>query len=87
MEKAETAILKKTVKKSELCAQTEYDYKKMAYPNDRFLSCAINEEPENLEIIYDIEGYYPFSEIRSRTQSERLCILADAGGLLSLREE
>lgn len=87
MEKAETAVLKQTVKKSELCAQTAYDYKKIAYPNDRFLHCTIKEEPENLEIIYDVEGFYPFSAIRSRTQSEKLCILADAGELLSLREE
>lgn len=87
MEKTEKEILKQTVKKSELCAQTEYDYKKMAYPNDRLLNCTITEEQETLEIVYDIEGYYPFSEIRSRTRSERLCILADVGGLFSLREE
>ena len=87
MGKTEKEILKQTVKKSELCAQTAYDYKKMAYPNDRLLNCAIKEEQETLEIVYDTEGYYPFSEIRRRTQSERLCILADAAGLLSLRAE
>lgn len=87
MEGTEKEILKQTVKKSELCAQTIYDYKKLVYPNDRLLNCAITEEPETLEIVYDTDGYYPFSEIRSRTQSERLCILADAGGLLPLREE
>ncbi len=86
MEGTEKEILKQTVKKSELCAQTVYDYKKMAYPHDRLLSCAITEEAETLEIVYDTEGYYPFSEIRRRTQAERLCILADAGSLLSLRE-
>lgn len=87
MEGTEKEILKQTVKKSELSAQTIYDYKKMAYPNDRLLNCAITEDAETLEIVYDTEGYYPFSEIRSRTQSEKLCILADVGDLLSLREE
>lgn len=85
MESTEKGILKQTVKKSELCAQTAYDYKKMAYPNDRLLNCAIKEEAETLEIVYDVEGYYPFSEIRRRTRTERLSILADAAGLMSLR--
>ncbi|MCM1267226.1 MAG: hypothetical protein NC302_04910 [Bacteroidales bacterium] len=87
MEQTEKEILKQTVKKSELCAQTAYDYKKMAHPNDRLLNCTITEEQETLEIVYDTEGYHPFSEIRRRTRSERLCILAEAGGLLPLRKE
>lgn len=87
MSGTERERLKQTVKKSELCAQTAYDYKKMAYPHERLLNCAIKEEQETLEIVYDTEGYHPFSEIRSRTRSERLCILADAAGLSSLRAE
>lgn len=87
MSGTERESLKQTVKKSELCAQTAYDYKKITYPNDRLLNCAIKEEQETLEIVYDTEGYYPFSEIRSRTRTEKFCILADAAGLLSLRSE
>lgn len=87
MENTGKGSLRRTVKKSELCAKTTYDYKKMEYPNDRFLNCVIREEQETLEITYDIEGCHAFPEIRNRTQSERLCILADVAGLWRLRTE
>lgn len=83
----ETGTIRQTVKKSELQAQTVYDYRKMTYPNDRFLNCTIEEAAESLEIIYDIGSYYPFEDIRTRTKQERLRILTDAGGLKALREE
>lgn len=87
MEMKETGMIKQTVKKSELQAQTVYDYRKMTYPNERLLSCTIEEEAESLEITYDIRNYYPFTDIRNCAKQERLRILIDVGGLMALREE
>lgn len=83
----ETGTIKLTVKKSELQAQTAYDYRKMTYPNERLLSCTIEEETESLEITYSVGSYYPFVDIRTQTKQERLRILIDVGGLMTLREE
>ncbi|MBD5455764.1 MAG: hypothetical protein HDR23_04715 [Lachnospiraceae bacterium] len=85
--KEEMKMLKKSVKKSELQAETTYDYKKIEYKNSRFLDCEITEQAESLEINYLIGNYHPFTEIRSRSKQERLRILLDAASLIFLRKE
>lgn len=83
----ETQKLKKTVRKSEVLAQTLYDYKKLEYKNEKFLSCTIEEKEEILEITYEINDYHPFKDIRARTMQERLRILLDIAGLNNVRQE
>lgn len=75
------------VKKSELRAETVYDYKKMTYENERLLECTIEEQAESLKITYDIQNYRTFTEIRKKPKQERLRLLIDAGRLASVRKE
>lgn len=75
------------IKKSELRAETVYDYKKITYENDRLLKCSIEEQAESLKIVYDIQNYKHFTEIRKLPKQERLRLLIDAGRLLNLRRE
>lgn len=85
--KEDTKKLKKAIKKSEIQAETIYDYKKIEYKNDRFLDCAIEEKEELLEITYEINEYHPFTDIRTCTRKEKLRILIDAACLRALRKE
>ncbi len=85
--KEDTKKLKKTIKKSEIQAETIYDYKKIEYKNDRFLDCVIEEKEELLEITYEINEYHPFTDIRTCTKKEKLRILIDAACLSILRKE
>ncbi len=77
----------KTVKKSALRAQTLYDYKKITYPNERFLECSIEEAEEELVFSFDTKDRHPFKEIRTMSLTERLRILIDAARLFLLRRE
>lgn len=79
--------LVQNIKKSELRAETAYDYKKMTYENDRLLACSIEEQAESLKITYDIQNYRHFPDIRKCSKQERLRMLIDAGRLISMREE
>lgn len=83
----ETGSLKRVIKKSEMRAETDYDYKKVAYPNERFLNCSIEEQTENLEITYELKNYHPFTDIRKCTKQEKFRILLDAGQLEKIRSE
>lgn len=79
--------MKKEIRKSELHAEGLYDYKRLEYPREGFLACKIEERDETLEFTYEIEGYYPFSEIRNADRRERFRILLDVAKLERLREE
>lgn len=83
----ETRELKSTFKKSELQAKTLYDYKKLEYSNDRFLDCKIVEKEETLEVDYDIQGRYPFEDIRRCPKQEKMRTLIDAALLVEYRDE
>ena len=72
------------IKKSDLCAETQFDYKKIEYHNDRFLDCKIQEETENLKITYLVNDYHSMRDIRNYSMQERLRILLDAGMLCSI---
>ena len=80
-------LINKTMKKSDLQAETEYDYKKIEYPNERFLACHIEEKEETLEFTYETEGYHPFIETRTVSKQEKLRILIDAVRLFTIRKE
>lgn len=84
---AETTKISVTAKKSELQAKTLYDYKKLEYPQERFLDCVIEEKAETLEFIYDTAGYHPFSDIHNIVRTEKLRVLADAARLVTCRKE
>ncbi|MBO5209683.1 MAG: type VII secretion protein EssB [Lachnospiraceae bacterium] len=83
----ETGSLKRIIKKSEMRAESDFDYKKLAYHNERFLDCTIEEQPESLEITFGCEKYYPFTDIRKCTLQEKLRILLDVSELEKLRSE
>lgn len=82
-----TESLKRVIKKSEMRAESDYDYKKLSHPKDKFLDCTIDEQTESLEITFACRNYYPFTDIRKCTMQEKLRILLDAGQLESLRSE
>ncbi len=86
MKKEEKTIVK-TFRKSAVRAVSKYDYMKLEYPNEKLLPMTIEEGEETLEVIYEIEGKNPFSEIRKCSRQERLRILLDAAELSQLRKD
>lgn len=80
-------LINKTIKKSDLQAETTYDYKKIEYPYERFLTCHIEEKEESLEFTYETEGHHPFTEIRAVSKLEKLRILIDAVRLFTIKNE
>ena len=82
----ETNLLKKEIRKSTLNAEDSYDYKKLAYPNEKLLPLELKEEKETIQVQYDLTGCMPFTEIRKASRQDRLRILLDAAELLELRK-
>lgn len=74
-------------KKSEWNAHTEYDFKKIQYPNEKFISCEIEETDDQVIASYDIQEVYSFLEIHDIPKWERLRILLDAFSLEKLCTE
>lgn len=82
-----TQVVKKIIKKSELQAETIYDYKRLEYHNDRFLNCVIEEQDENVEITYKVRNYHSMESVRTCAKQERLRILLDTSCLYEMWNE
>ena len=79
--------MQKKSKKSEWNAQTAYDYRKLTYPDEKFLSCVITEEEEELVADYEIQNYSSCTEIRNLSGVERLRVLVDVQTLEGKSDE
>lgn len=75
------------LKKSEMAAADEYDYRRLEYTQERFLPCRIEEEKEDLILFYKVDGKKPFSGVRKERRDHRLALLLDVGKLLELEEQ
>lgn len=75
------------VKKSAMNAEGIYDYNKIQFSKEGFLSCEIKEEKENLNIQYHTGDMLPCTEIRNFSKQDRIRVLLDVAGKFGYRKE
>lgn len=78
---------KTIIKKSELNAESLFDYKKIMYPKERFLPCDIEENDEELIITYNFNKLKNFESIKQERTEVRFVLLMDIFHLLELKNE
>lgn len=76
-----------TIKKSEYAAGSKFDYKRLEYPQERFLPCQIEENGEELVIKFQVENQLSFSEIHKERSDHKLAILLDAAEIIGMGKE
>ncbi len=77
----ERAVIVEEIRKSQLAASNEFEFKKLVRPQDRFLDCSMEEEKESLTATYDIQNVLPWSEIRREKRELMFAALTDVGKL------
>ena len=77
----ENGIMKETLRKSQLAASNEFEFKKLTRQQEGFLNCSIEEEKESLSVTYEIQNVLPWTEIRREKRELMISALIDAGKL------
>ncbi|MDE6219771.1 MAG: hypothetical protein K2G51_04960 [Lachnospiraceae bacterium] len=73
----ERAVIVEEIRKSQLAASNEFEFKKLVRPQDRFLDCSMEEEKESLTVTYEIQNVLPWSEIRRERRELMFAALTD----------
>lgn len=68
-------VIKEQVKKSAYVAKTNYEYKKLVFPEPFLLGLVLEEEKEELVLTYDIEGKKSLMELKQEDQLTILRVL------------
>ena len=76
-------VIKHTIRKSEMSAQTSFELGRLAFPRNEFLNCSYVEQKEEVEFIYEVKGYKEFSQIRQERRDTRLILLMDCAKLVA----
>ena len=74
-----------TIRKSGLAAENDYEFHKLCYEREGFLSCVMVEEKEEIHVTYDIGGRRPLEQIRQEKRNVQLVALMDIHKLEALR--
>lgn len=77
----ESEIMKETIRKSQLAASNEFEYKKLTRQQEGFLNCSMEEEKENLVMTYELRNLSPWIHIRREKKELIFSALIDAGKL------
>ena len=77
----ESEIMKETIRKSQLAASNEFEYKKLIRHQEGFLNCSMEEEKENLVMTYELRNLSPWIHIRREKKELIFSALIDAGKL------
>lgn len=77
----EISTLVESVRKSQLAAVNEFDYRKLGRKQDGLLPCVVVEKKEELEFTYDIHGVTSWTTIRKERRELWIAALADVGRL------
>lgn len=75
-----------TIRKSQLTASNEFEYKKLGRQQEGFLNCLIQEDKESLTISYDIHNMMPWTLIQKEKRELKIAALIDVGKLYSVAE-
>ena len=75
------------IKKSQLQANSRYEYQKIAMPNTYFMDCTIEEEKESLKITYQIGEMRPVLSLKAGNKLKKIEVLIQAGKLEELSKE
>lgn len=79
-------VIKHTIRKSEMSAQTSFELGRLAFPRNEFLNCSYVEQKEEVEFIYEAKGYKEFTQIRQERRDTRLILLMDCAKLATSSE-
>ena len=71
-----------TKKKSEMAAQSNYDYQKITYQQEHFVPCSIKESKEDLEMEFDTDAVFAIANIRNSAKESKLAALIDVAKLV-----
>lgn len=82
----EQNIITETIRKSQLTASSEFDFKKLCRFQDGFLNCTVKEDKESLTFTYNIQNLLPWSCMRREKREMMILALADAGRLQKAAE-
>ena len=77
----ENKILQETIRKSQLTASNEFEFKKLTRQQEGFLNCSMEEEKESLVMTYEIRNLLPWTEIRREKKELLISVLIDVGKL------
>ena len=77
----ENRVIKETIRKSQLAASNEFEFRKLVRRQERFLNCSMEEEKESLIVTYEIQNLLPWIGIRHEKKELMISALIDAGKL------
>lgn len=75
-----------SVRKSQLAASNEFDFKKISRKQQGLLDCAVEEKKEELVITYGVQNKTLWTSIRKENRELLIAALADAGKLKQAAE-
>lgn len=78
--------IQKSVRKSEMAAQSQYDYGKIVFPREEFLPCTMKEDKEEIQFFYERKDYKSFGDIKSERRDIILINLIDCGKFVEINE-
>lgn len=81
MEPNKKIFLEEKIKKSELKAKSNYDYKRLIFPKQYLIPMDLEENKEEITFRYEVEHLTCFTNIRKETSIVQLAILISTGAL------
>lgn len=70
-----------TIRKSQIAASNEFEFRKLTRQQEGFLNCSMEEEKESLVITYEIQNLFPWTGIWHEKKELLLSVLIDVGKL------
>lgn len=78
--------IQKKVRKSDLAAQSQFDYGKLVFPRKEFLNCTMQEEKEEILFTYDKQEYKGFEEMKAERRDVILVNLIDCARFIDISQ-
>ena len=77
----ESGVITETIRKSQLTAANEFEFKKLSRQQEGFLNCSMVEEKESLIVTYEIQNVLSWLDIRREKREMMFSALIDVGKL------
>lgn len=77
----EDGTMKEIIRKSQITASNEFEFRKLIRQQEEFLNCSMEEEKESLVITYEIRNLLPWTGIWHEKKELLLSVLIDVGKL------
>lgn len=77
----ERGVITETIRKSQLSASNEFEFKKLSRQQEGFLNCSMVEEKESLIVTYEVQNVLSWLDIRREKRDMMFSALIDAGKL------